>query len=90
VLQKRSAIIADALEQPASLRQSEHGPSSDPAVPFLFRCPITGSGVQGFLIEETPCDDPNSFDAVRCLDCGQIHLVNFRTRKTVGQVPRDR
>jgi len=63
---------------------------SDPAVPSLFRCPITGSGVQGFLIEEAPSDDPNSFNAVSCLDCGQIHLFNFRTGKTVGEARRDR
>jgi hypothetical protein len=66
-------------------------PPSDPAVPsFLFRCPVTGSGVQGFLIEEAPSDDPNSFNAVSCLDCGRIHLVNFRTGKTVGEARRDR
>ena len=64
-------------------------PPSDPAAPCLFRCPITGSGVQGFLIEEAPSDDPNSFNAVSCLDCGQIHLVNFRTGKTVGETLRD-
>ena len=73
------------------LRPSEPEPPSDPAVPsFLFRCPITGSGVQGFLIEEVPSDDPNSFNAVSCVECGQIHLVNFRTGKTVGEARRDR
>jgi hypothetical protein len=72
-------------------RPSEREAPSDAAGrSFLFRCPITGSGVQGFLVEETPGDDPNSFDAVLCLDCGQIHLVNFRTGKTVGEPRRDR
>jgi hypothetical protein len=72
------------------LRPSEPQLPFDPAVPSLFRCPITGSGVKGFLIEEAPSDDPNSFNAVSCLDCGKIHLVNFRTGKTVGEAPRDR
>jgi len=57
---------------------------------YLFRCPITGSGVQGFLIEDAPSEDPNSFSAVSCLDCGQLHLVNLRTGKTVGEARRDR
>jgi hypothetical protein len=52
---------------------------------YLFRCPITGSGVQGFLIEEPPSDDPNSHTPVRCLACGQTHAVNFTTGKTVGE-----
>jgi hypothetical protein len=72
------------------LRPPEPELPFDPAVPCLFRCPITGSGVKGFLIEEAPSDDPNSFNAVSCLDCGRIHLVNFRTGKTVGEARRDR
>jgi hypothetical protein len=51
----------------------------------LFCCPITGSGVQGFLVEEAASDDPNSYTAVGCLACGQLHLVNFSTGKTVGE-----
>jgi hypothetical protein len=56
------------------------------APPHLFRCPITESDVQGFLIEETLGNDPNSYTSVRCLACGQMHLVNFTTGKTVGEV----
>ena len=54
------------------------------APPYFFRCPITGSDVQGFLVEEAPGDDPNSYTAVCCLACGQTHLVNFTTGNTVG------
>jgi hypothetical protein len=56
------------------------------APPYLFRCPITGSFVHGFLIEEAPSDDPNSYTPVSCLTCGQMHLVNLTTGKTVGEV----
>jgi len=59
------------------------------APPYLFHCPITGSDVQGFLIEEAPSDDPNSCTPVRCLVCGQVHLVNLRTGKTVGEDVED-
>jgi len=55
------------------------------APPYLFHCPITGSDVQGFLVEEAPSDDPKSYTAVCCLACGQTHLVNFTTGKTVGE-----
>ena len=57
--------------------------------PFMFLCPVTGSQVQGFLIEETPGDDPDSFEPVSCIACGQIHLVNFKTRKIVGEYRAD-
>jgi hypothetical protein len=43
------------------------------APPHLFRCPITKSDVQGFFIEVTLGDDPNSYTSVRCLACGQMH-----------------
>jgi hypothetical protein len=56
---------------------------------YLFRCPVTGSGVQGFLIEEAPSDDPSSLNAVTCLDCGRTHLVNLKTGKAVGEARRD-
>jgi len=52
---------------------------------YLFRCPIAGSDVQGFLVEEAPSDDPNSYTSVCCLACGQMHLVNLTTGKTAGE-----
>jgi len=51
---------------------------------YLFRCPITQSFEHGFLVEEVPINDPNSYTSVGCLACGQMHLVNFTTGKTVG------
>ena len=56
---------------------------------YLFRCRITGSDVQGFLVEEAPSVDPNSYSAVCCLACGQLHLVNFTTGKTAGEDDED-
>jgi hypothetical protein len=55
----------------------------------LFFCPISRSFVHGFLVEEAPDSDPNSYTPVTCLSCSQIHLVNFTTWKTVGEVARD-
>ena len=52
---------------------------------YLFRCPITQSFEYGFLVEEAPSDDANPYTSVGCLACGQVHLVNFTTGKTVGE-----
>jgi hypothetical protein len=52
---------------------------------FLFVCPVTGTRVKGFVVTEMPSDDPNSFEPVSCLACGRMHLLNFKTRKTVGE-----
>jgi len=53
--------------------------------PFLYRCPITASGVHGFVVVETPSDEPDCYEPVTCFACGQMHLVNFKTGKTVGE-----
>jgi len=41
---------------------------------FLYRCPNTGYRVQGFVAEET-AEDSESYQAVTCLLCRQVHLV---------------
>jgi hypothetical protein len=46
--------------------------------PFLYRCPITGLNVQGFIAEEIR-DDPKTFEAVTCTVCGRTHLINLKT-----------
>jgi hypothetical protein len=58
--------------------------------PFFFRCPITGSEVQGFVVDETPGKDTDSYELVTCFACGQKHLVNFKTGKTVGAQRNDK
>lgn len=52
--------------------------------PFLFRCPFTRSRT-GFIAEEIPGDDPDTYEEVICLACGQVHLVNSKTGRTVGE-----
>jgi hypothetical protein len=51
----------------------------------LYRCPITGDEVTGFLVDEAPSVDPAFYTSVRCLSRGQMHLVNFTDGKTVGE-----
>jgi hypothetical protein len=49
--------------------------------PFLFRCPITGFNVQGWTAEAVENDDTEKYEAVPCLVCQQLHLVNPRPGK---------
>ena len=52
--------------------------------PFLYRCPNTGSRVQGYVAEEVP-DDTNAYKSITCLACRQVHLVNPATGKVLGE-----
>ncbi len=52
---------------------------------FVYRCPNTGFRVQGYSPEQTSDNDPNRFEAVTCVMCRQVHLVNPTTSKVVGE-----
>ena len=45
--------------------------------PFLYRCPITGYKVHGFVTEEVS-EDSEDYEAVRC------HPINPTTGKVLG------
>jgi hypothetical protein len=49
---------------------------------FLYRCPITGSRVQGW-VADNPTDD-DSYEAVSCKACAGVHAVNPKTGKVLG------
>jgi hypothetical protein len=54
--------------------------------PFLFRCPNTGLNVQGWIAEAAENSDAEryEYELVSCIACGQGHLVNPQTGKTLG------
>ena len=52
--------------------------------PYLFRCPNTGLTVQGWVADEIDSRNGEAYEAVSCLACGQVHLVNPTTGKTLG------
>ena len=54
------------------------------ATTFLYRCPNTGRTVQGWSAEEIN-DDENAFEPVACLACTQMHMVNMKTGKVLGE-----
>jgi hypothetical protein len=52
---------------------------------LLFRCPITGHNVQGWIPEDTRADPPYQvFISLRCSACGQMHAVNPATAEVLG------
>jgi len=52
--------------------------------PFLFICPNTGFRVQGYSPEETSDDEGYTYQAVTCLICTQVHLVDPATGRVLG------
>jgi hypothetical protein len=54
--------------------------------PFLYRCPNTGYRVQGFVADDTSDEGERyEYEAVTCLACQQVHLVNPTTGKVLGE-----
>jgi hypothetical protein len=56
-----------------------------PCLPFamgalLFNCPNTGRSVQAEGISE---EDENTYHAIECAACGQVHLVSPATRRVL-------
>ena len=51
---------------------------------FVFKCPATGLDVQREL-DDDPDISENEYEAVRCLACAGLHLVNRKNGKVLGQ-----
>jgi len=51
---------------------------------FVYRCPNTGNKVQGYAAEEVS-DDPNTYESVTCLACRQVHFINPKTGRVIGE-----
>ena len=53
---------------------------------FLFCCPITGQTVQGYSeANESPQDERRYYEAVTCVACGRLHIVNPATGKLLSE-----
>jgi hypothetical protein len=50
----------------------------------LFLCPNTGDRVQGWFADDGSGKDGETYDALTCLACRQVHMVNPRTGKVLG------
>ncbi len=51
---------------------------------ILYRCPHTGSHVQGWIAEVVTDADENTYEPVTCIACQRVHLVNPKTEKVLG------
>lgn len=51
---------------------------------IVFKCPRTGLQVQTPLAHGSGDGQGEQFEAVKCLACTQIHFVNRRTGKVLG------
>ena len=52
--------------------------------PFLYRCPITGFNVQGWVADDPTEGGDETFVPVNCVVCTRVHLVNPKTGKVIG------
>jgi len=51
---------------------------------FVYRCPSTGLHVQGWSADEVSAEDPDMYEAVTCIACQKLHLVNPVTGKVLS------
>jgi hypothetical protein len=52
---------------------------------FLYRCPIVGMKVQGWIADDPSEANTERFESLTCLACAQVHLVNPKTGKVLGE-----
>ena len=52
---------------------------------FIYRCPVTGLKVQGWLADEPSSEDTRSaYEAVICTACTRVHIINRKIGRTIG------
>lgn len=53
---------------------------------LIFRCPLTGYNVQGWVSDEIRAEGSTQeiFVSLRCTACGLTHLVNPASREVLG------
>jgi hypothetical protein len=51
---------------------------------IVFRCPATGFNVQQEL-DDDPDISENEYEAIKCLACTGLHLINRKTGKPLAQ-----
>lgn len=51
---------------------------------FLYRCPVTGLNVQGFVADDPSDESDSDLRPVTCIACTRVHLVNPKTGAVAG------
>jgi hypothetical protein len=50
----------------------------------VFLCPNTGQRVQGWFADDGSENGGETYQAVNCLACRQVHMINPKTGKVLG------
>jgi len=53
-------------------------------LPFLYRCPTMGLNVQGWFADDASGNNGETYEPVTCAACRQVHLVNPKSGRTLG------
>jgi hypothetical protein len=53
-------------------------------IPFVYKCPVTGLNVEGLFAADVPAKKIDTYEAVTCVVCTRVHLVNRSTGKIIG------
>ena len=56
---------------------------------FLFCCPRTGQNVQGNTEIDSPSNGQRRYEAVHCLACQGVHIVNPDTGRLLSEETDD-
>jgi len=56
---------------------------------FLYRCPKTRLRVQGWVADDPNEPEKQSYETVKCLACGGVHLVNPASGRTIDGSDRN-
>jgi hypothetical protein len=51
---------------------------------FLYRCPATGYNVQAIASDPASQAEGEVYEALTCMACRRIHLVNPKTGRVAG------
>jgi hypothetical protein len=51
---------------------------------FLYRCSKTRLRVQGWVADEWSQPEQQNYEAMNCIACGGVHLVNPANGKTIN------
>lgn len=52
---------------------------------FIYRCPTTSLLVQGWIADDPTENSTERFEALTCLVCTRVHLVDPQTGKVLGE-----
>lgn len=53
---------------------------------IVYRCPATGLLAQGWFADDEPVHSGETYEAVTCLACKRVHLVNRASGKVLGDL----